>query len=394
MKIRPRVNPSGEVVFQLDLGMLEGKRVRRTFESMTEAQAELRRERQKRKIHGRRSQVIEPEVMTELLAARQRLRASGATVMEAVEFFLQHATRLREEVTVAELVRRFRADRESRGCSEFYVRQLKTSLGHLVRMFGERKAHAITAVDVEVWLRANGWKGKTHNNYLGDVAAMFAWAASRSRGLVQVNPTLEVERAKWTRRGAVVLSVERCDELLREARRRELWRVLSYVVLGMFAGIRPEETKRLSWGAVDLNEGTVVVMATDAKTAARRVIDLSENARAWLRLVPVELRGAWMRIVPKTNWNDEWLLFRRALGWDVGHGAKKHLPAPTVKAVHGRWPHDVLRHSFASYHYAMWQDEQRLQVQMGHRSARMLHQHYRAVVTRAEAVRFWGLIPG
>jgi integrase len=45
-------------------------------------------------------------------------------------------------------------------------------------------------------------------------------------------------------------------------------------------------------------------------------------------------------------------------------------------------------------HYAMWQDEAKLQAQMGHESANMLHQHYRALKTRREAERFWALTPG
>jgi hypothetical protein len=44
-------------------------------------------------------------------------------------------------------------------------------------------------------------------------------------------------------------------------------------------------------------------------------------------------------------------------------------------------------------HYAMWQDEAKLQAQMGHESAKMLHQHYRALKTRKEAERFWALSP-
>jgi integrase len=44
-------------------------------------------------------------------------------------------------------------------------------------------------------------------------------------------------------------------------------------------------------------------------------------------------------------------------------------------------------------HYAMHQDEAKLQAQMGHESAAMLHRHYRALKTRKEAERFWALRP-
>lgn len=57
------------------------------------------------------------------------------------------------------------------------------------------------------------------------------------------------------------------------------------------------------------------------------------------------------------------------------------------------WPHNALRHTYASMHYAFHENEARLQAQMGHESAAMLHRHYRALKTKAEAARFWALRP-
>jgi integrase len=65
------------------------------------------------------------------------------------------------------------------------------------------------------------------------------------------------------------------------------------------------------------------------------------------------------------------------------------------------WPHDVLRHTFATMHYAMFQNRAQLQALMGHSgSENTLFQHYRAVltvsgetVTARMAEEFWGLTP-
>lgn len=409
MRVRRRVYESGQVAFQLDLGVVNGRRVQKAFATKEAAMNALRAERAKRERHGTLGDAVTSEEMAEIVVARARLRDCGASLLEAVEFYLLHATRLREEITVAELVRRFREDRAARGKSERYVRQLGVSLGNLARFFPLKKAHEMTQSDVETWLRSNAWRGKTHNNYLGDVAALFEWAKASTRGHVRMNPTREIERVTWRAQGIVALKVEQCEELLREAVKQQRWRVLSHVVLGMLAGIRPAEIERLKWDAIDLNERTVVVMAQDAKTAARRVVDLTEEAVAWLRLIPEGMRdggrgmrdgGLGMRVIERKGWVDEWTVFRRGLGWDVG-GERKHLPKKnkadkSVRAPfggHGRWPHDALRHTFASMHYAFHQNEALLQVQMGHRSARMLHQHYRAVVTPGEARRFWALRP-
>jgi integrase len=58
------------------------------------------------------------------------------------------------------------------------------------------------------------------------------------------------------------------------------------------------------------------------------------------------------------------------------------------------WPKNVLRHTFASMHYAMHQDESLLKAQMGHwERTSTLHRHYRALKTKAEAAKFWALHP-
>ncbi|MDC0311193.1 hypothetical protein OAL06_03100, partial [Akkermansiaceae bacterium] len=57
------------------------------------------------------------------------------------------------------------------------------------------------------------------------------------------------------------------------------------------------------------------------------------------------------------------------------------------------WPNNALRHSFASYHLAAFQDASALALEMGHSTTRMIFQHYRALVTTAEALSYWNISP-
>ena len=58
-----------------------------------------------------------------------------------------------------------------------------------------------------------------------------------------------------------------------------------------------------------------------------------------------------------------------------------------------RWPHDALRHSFASYHLARWNDAAALALQMGHTTTAMIFSHYRRVVKESDAARYWNMFP-
>jgi integrase len=58
-----------------------------------------------------------------------------------------------------------------------------------------------------------------------------------------------------------------------------------------------------------------------------------------------------------------------------------------------RWRANALRHSFASYHLAHFQSPEKLALEMGHSSSRMIFEHYREVVTPAAAQHYWAILP-
>lgn len=49
------------------------------------------------------------------------------------------------------------------------------------------------------------------------------------------------------------------------------------------------------------------------------------------------------------------------------------------------WPHDAMRHSYASYHLAMHGSADKTSTELGHRSTEMLFRHYREPVTKHDA---------
>ena len=56
------------------------------------------------------------------------------------------------------------------------------------------------------------------------------------------------------------------------------------------------------------------------------------------------------------------------------------------------WPKDILRHTCASMLMAEWEDEGKVAATLGN-SPGILHAHYRELVSRAEAKKFWGIGP-
>jgi integrase len=57
------------------------------------------------------------------------------------------------------------------------------------------------------------------------------------------------------------------------------------------------------------------------------------------------------------------------------------------------WPQNALRHSFASYHLARFNDAAGLALELGHSNSNLVLQHYRQVVKPRQAERYWKIAP-
>ena len=391
MKVRVRKYASGRIAYQADLGEADGKRVQISCTTRREAEELVSRAKKARARHGEQALMLSSVEMADVVVAREKLAASGVSLSEAADFYLRQAVAVREVVKVPELVRRFVRSREEGARSERYVRQLRVSLGALARAHPLTAAAELTRDQVQAWLRSGGWSPKTRNNYLGDASAMYAWAMRE--GLAARSPCEGVARATLSEAEITTLSAAEARVILEAAGGDA--EMMTYVVLALFCGLRAAELERLDTGVINVEEGTVIVLGGTAKTGARRVVDLSENARAWLRTIQIQ-RGKLCGVA----WEERWRTFRRSCGWSAGAEDARSCSAAfrrvceRVPVTRGEWPANVLRHTYASMHYAQHQDEALLKAQMGHwERADTLHRHYRALRTRAEAAEFWRLSP-
>ena len=387
MKIRRVVYKSGKAAWQLDYGLVtqpDGSRKRRQvyFPTRDEAAGALAAEKGKRQRHGDSAVSLSEDLRVRYSAADAALSAAGGTIEQAVALFLKQAKAKVEPVTLGELFARCLAAKKKLGKSERYLQQFSVSCLSFVRGRESQLSHTVTRGDVRAWVSGNGWKWKTQKGYLGDLRALFNWGISecglpmnpatagdgeRIELAAKVETEIELLTVKQVRRLLIVASARpQADRPRREDFRELLW----YLVLGVFCGVRPAELRRMAADAVCLEDGHAIVRGKTAKTRLRRVVDLAENAREWLRLVGVP------RTICPANFVRRWGRLRAAAGL-------------------GKWPHDAMRHTFASMHYAHHQNESLLKAQMGHSDDEdVLFQHYRGLVSRRAAAAFWELRPG
>jgi len=384
MKIRRIRQKSGWKGWQVDFGLMQQpdgtrRRVQKSFATQDEAKTAMAAAKTKRQAHGDSAFGLTEDERIRFVAARDQLAAVGGTIEQAVAAFLRTAKALRDPMKLGLALKRCIAEKTAAGLRERSLAQLKNSCLSFVRGREDRLAHTVTRAEVQAWISGNKWAAKTQRTYLGDLRTFFSWAISR-RIVVDSpaanSPTDPIVLLPEEDSPIGRLMVGEVKRLLRTAVRvpgdsdEDFRPLLWYVVLAVYAGIRPAEIERLDRRAVDVVEGHVVVAGSQSKTRQRRVVDLTPSACAWLALDP-------QRTGPMVPWNhlDRWQRLRKRAGVSD-------------------WPHDAARHTFASMHYAEHQDEAALKAQMGHSKAEeTLMQHYRALATRKEAAEFWQFAP-
>jgi integrase len=145
-------------------------------------------------------------------------------------------------------------------------------------------------------------------------------------------------------------------------------RLLPYLVIGAFAGLRGEEIKRLDWSEIDLTDGFIEVAADKAKTDTRRLVPIKENLKAWLLPIAKE-RGP---VCPFKNVVNQLMQL--------------------VAVANVEWKRNALRHSFISYRVAECADVPRVADESGNSPA-IIRTNYLQRVKPKQAQAWFGIMP-
>ena len=363
-KIHTGKMPGGQPCWIIDT-QIDKKRIFRRFTIAQEADdfaADLRAQRQR---EGEAAFSIPATVRIEAVECADLLKPYGASIREACQWYAEHVLKYRNAPTVSEIVGKLIADTGAAGRRGLTTKDLRYRLGAFSKSFGARKLTEITLPELQAWSNAPSLSARSRITMLTKVSQLYRYA--ERRGWCDKNIASHVARPSAPDGEPGFLNVEQCGKLLENAADHDL---LSYVALGLFAGIRAAELRRLTWEKVKLEQGLVMIDGAVAKTKSRRVIELHETARAWLAVCG-KRSGP---VVTPTNFRKRLDSLRKSAGLVRG------------------WPDNALRHTAATYTYALTQDAVRVSAMLGN-SPDVLHRHYRGLATKVDAEKFFKLLP-
>ena len=305
----------------------------------------------------------------------------GRPFVEAVDFYAKHLARealhgALSPVTLPELVKKYLESIDGEK-SKRYVQDLQAKLNRAAKAF-TAQLRDIRADDIDKWIKGMEGAGKrTRNNYRMAMVTLFSYA--REKGHLPRGQQTEAEfvtRFDDKKGGKIgIYTPKQFATLLRYVDER----FVSFVALGGFAGLRSIEILRLEWEDIWFEKGFIEVGRDKSKTATRRLVPICPALEAWLKPRAKESGLVLPEIRNEVHFTRLFHAAKETLNDEVGK--------PRVKLVH-----NGLRHSFCSYRMAETKSAAQVALEAGN-SPKMLFEHYRELVTEAEAKEWFSLDP-
>jgi integrase len=341
-----------------------GKRKRSFFETKEQAESFVAFKNAELKRNGIEHAEFPTSLRVMAQDAFEQLKPFGRTITDAVRYYVAHLKASAKSCNAEQLVRELLKAKEADGVSERHLRDIRGRLGVFAEKFDGQMVATITSAQLDDWLRSLPVLAVTRNHYRQLLLLAFNFAVKR--GYATDNPAKRTDKAKGRRSDIGILTVNEAARLLESATPD----ILPYLAIGLFAGLRRAEIDRLDWSEIDFESGLIEVTAKKSKTATRRLVTLQPNLREWL----LPLRKHKGNVTPSNRFRDSFEQAREAAGI-------------------AEWPDNALRHSFASYHLAHFQNAASTALELGHHDSRITFAHYRELVKPKDAERYWNVRP-
>ncbi len=290
--------------------------------------------------------------------------------MEAVEFYLSHFGEQGSPSTVADVVDKFLATQRARVAegtqdADQYSRHMETLESHLNRFKARiiKPIRAVTPSELDEYLSGVGSSGRTRFNHRRTLISLWNWA--KDHRYVGADTRTVAQRSatpKVVREDPGIFKPEDMAKLLAGAEAR----LLPYLAIGAFAGLRSAELCRLEWSNILWDDNIIVLRRGVTKGQRRRTATIRPNLMELL------------------------LPFKGKTGKILDFCRPHSLIDALCKQVGVEWVNNGLRHSCISYAMALERNAAAVAEQCGN-SESEIQRSYKALVTENDAKRWFSI---
>ncbi len=346
----------------------DGKSHREYFNSEAQAKSRARELKQALEAAGKEALSLSPQrlaLLKKVEKVQEELRQLGSSLEEALDLGRKQIQAERLSPVWEEAVGAF-LEAKSREVGPRRFSDLRRYLRHATRFFGGRKLGGISRTELWDYLekQPSVWTARNVHRVL---SVFFNY--SRMRQWILNNPIAEIPVPRPKPTEPQTFSPVDVQKLLLYSLEHDP-KCLPPLALGFFAGIRTAELCRLTWKDINITDKQIRIQAGKAKTASTRIIDITEPLSLWLDACQKDDPS---QPVSPSNLN-------------------KRLRKLADKAE-VKWVPNGMRHSFASYHLALYENAGKTAAILGHTNPSVTYRHYCALRTKEEAKEYFLIKP-
>jgi integrase len=350
--------PTGYLV---DTGRRIEPRIRKVIATLEDANkfaASLRADHQD---HGRL--ILSNAERLEYLNARDKLK--GLTFQPKlpaiVDWWIEHAGALGKAPNIEESVAQMIQQKRDKAKGERYVHQLEWQLGRFCKQYGKKKPADITSDELQKFIFERKEIATTSRWNL--YRALEQWIGFCLRkGWLLKNLLTEDHKPPLAQYDPKILTTVQAEKVIKATPKS----MRIFVALGLWCGIRVAELCRMKHNDIRYDTRKKTIFATvwmrSAKTKRTRDVELPLCAQLW--------------IYDMLKTTDD-PIFPGKFG-SISYRMRSIYKAAGV-------PHyqNIMRHSFASYHYYVTNNAEATRARLGHDYPDTLFTHYTATVRQA-----------
>lgn len=260
--------------------------------------------------------------------------------------------------------------KRTQGKGDQYVKDLTTQYGAFAKEFGHSRLADITASEIEDFLTDRDIGPVTWNNWRRILNVLWNFAMLPRNKWVMVNVADQVAVKTVSDQEVTAFTVPQAKQVLQIAD-AQFPRLMPFLVIGMFCGLRISEIERAGWEDIDWDTKTIHAGKYKRKNSmSNRHVNIAPVALAWLER------------------------YRQASGPFIETGyAGRRADLQKLRELTFDFDANIFRHTFGSYHNEAFKNSPLTAQEMGHTSAEMIAKHYRKPIPQLVALGFWNLTP-
>jgi len=294
---------------------------------------------------------------------------------DAVKFYNKFNTQ-NGKLTISALIDHFLVKR-SKKWSNIHRRVTTNRLQRIKDSLGAILVRDLDETKIDAFFEQFSTNAPKYRNHYKALLMQLVKYAAKIKAIPDAEPfELVLESEAECNAPPKIITPKQLDSYLRNAPEQ----VMPYIILGSFAGLRPEEVQRLTWEDYLKDENNVLLNTEVTKMKRFRTIPKNECLKQWMDNLANKTKDKKGKIATISN-----VIKHRHL-----QGLKKEFGGPLGADAQGR---DLFRHCYASYRCREtgW-DFRRVATETGHEE-KVLKDSYFTLVTKDEATEWFSTFP-